>query len=51
MRSNEQEKLQYIMKSEKADVINDICSFAKEPKNVNNAEWVSCIIRCLVYRM
>ena len=40
MRLNEQEKLQYIlnMESEKADVINAICSFVKKLQNVNNAE-------------
>ncbi len=48
MRLNEQGKLQN-MGSEKAAVIIAICSFVKKTlQTVNNAEWVSCIIRVLV---
>ena len=37
------------MESEKADVINAICSFVKKTlQNVNNAEWVSIMV--LVFR-
>ncbi len=38
------------IEKEQADTIHAICSFIKRIQNVNNAEWVSCIISFLISR-